>query len=149
MAFNRLADRRLDALNPRTERRHLPAGSLSTSAVAAFTIATSLGFVAATLLFLPANWVPLYASLPVLLLLLTYSLSKRFTPLSHFWLGAALMLAPMAAWVAIRGQLTGLRSSWRRCAALGFGLRHDLCARFHFDIQMRLHSVPARLGCRC
>ncbi|MDD4270693.1 MAG: UbiA family prenyltransferase, partial [Thermoguttaceae bacterium] len=53
MAFNRLVDRRLDALNPRTERRHLPAGSLSTSAVAAFTVATSLGFVAATLLFLP------------------------------------------------------------------------------------------------
>ncbi len=148
MAFNRLVDRRLDALNPRTERRHLPAGSLSTSAVAAFTVATSLGFVAATLLFLPANWLPLYASLPVLLLLFTYSLSKRFTPLSHFWLGAALMLAPMAAWVAIRGRLEwppfvlgGAVLLW----VSGFDMIYA-CQDFQFDIQMRLHSVPARLG---
>ena len=66
---------------------------------AAFTV------VFGTLLFLPGNWIPLYASAPVLLFLFGYSYTKRFTLLSHFWLGAALMLAPAAAWVAIRGEV--------------------------------------------
>ena len=105
MAFNRLADRRLDALNPRTRTRHLPTGLLSTGSVVAFTAACSLGFVAGTLLFLPRNPMPLYASLPVLAFLFGYSYAKRFTALSHFWLGAALMLAPVAAWVAIRAEV--------------------------------------------
>jgi len=105
MAFNRLADRRLDAMNPRTQMRHLATGVLSTSSVALFTLLCSLGFVASTLLFLPSNPIPLYASLPVLAFLFGYSFSKRFTVLSHFWLGAALMLAPLAAWVAIRAEL--------------------------------------------
>ena len=102
MAFNRLADRRFDALNPRTAQRHLPAGHLSPRAVAAFTVACSLGFIAGTLLFLPRNWIPLAAALPVLAFLFGYSFAKRFTALAHFWLGAALMLAPLAAWVAVR-----------------------------------------------
>ena len=92
MAFNRLTDRRIDALNPRTKMRHLPAGVLSVGGVWAFTIACSLGFVAATLLFLP-NWIPLAASVPVLLFLFGYSYAKRFTALSHLWLGIALALA--------------------------------------------------------
>lgn len=148
MAFNRLADRRLDALNPRTEKRHLPTGSLSVPAVAAFTALSSLGFVAATLLFLPANRIPLYASLPVLLFLFTYSLAKRFTALTHFWLGAALMLAPMAAWVAIRAELDwpplvlgGAVLFW----VSGFDIIYA-CQDFDFDVAMRLCSVPARLG---
>ncbi len=104
MAFNRLADRRIDALNPRTASRHLPSGRLSTATVAAFTVATSAGFVASTLLFLP-NWWPLILSGPVLLWLLGYSFAKRFTSLAHFWLGFALAMAPMAAWIALRGDL--------------------------------------------
>src|SRR5438105_5139113 len=66
MAFNRLADRRLDALNPRTAARHLPAGTLSVATVWAFTLLCSAGFVASTLLFLPNPW-PLRLSVPVLL----------------------------------------------------------------------------------
>src|SRR3954470_24231332 len=108
MAFNRLADRHLDARNPRTAGRHLPTGALSVATVAGFTIATAAGFLASTLLFLlrdPPNPWPLYLAVPVLLFVLGYSLAKRFTSLAHFWLGAALMLAPVAAWIAVKGAL--------------------------------------------
>ncbi|MBN2218324.1 MAG: UbiA family prenyltransferase, partial [Pirellulales bacterium] len=105
MSFNRLADRRLDAVNPRTASRHLPRGILSTASVAAFTAACSAGFVGGTLLFLPSNPWPFRASVPVLLFLFGYSYAKRFTLLSHFWLGAALGIAPLAAWVAVRAEL--------------------------------------------
>ena len=86
MAFNRLADRRFDAENPRTAMRHLPAGLLSVASVTAFAIGCAIAFIAATLLFLPNRW-PLYLSLPVLGFLLGYSYTKRFTSLAHFWLG--------------------------------------------------------------
>lgn len=148
MALNRLADRRLDAINPRTEMRHLPAGLLGVGSVVAFTVVCSLGFVAATLLFLPQNWIPLYASVPVLLFLFAYSYTKRFTLLSHFWLGAALMLAPLAAWVAIRAEigwppviLGGAVLLW----VAGFDVIYA-CQDIEFDRKMRLRSVPARLG---
>src|SRR4051812_44319361 len=104
MAFNRLVDRRIDALNPRTAMRHLPSGQLSVAAVAAFTASSGVAFVAATLLFWPNRW-PLILSVPVLLWLLGYSYTKRFTSLAHFWLGASLALAPLAAWIALRGDL--------------------------------------------
>lgn len=149
MAFNRLADRRLDALNPRTASRHLPSGQLSVATVAAFTIVCCLGFVASTLLFLP-NALPLYLAIPVLLWLLGYSYAKRFTSLAHFWLGAALMLAPIAAWVALRGDV--------RWPAVDLGLAvlfwvsgFDIiyaCQDHEFDRQAGLHSIPARLGVR-
>ncbi|MEQ8835627.1 MAG: UbiA family prenyltransferase, partial [Lacipirellulaceae bacterium] len=83
MAFNRLVDRKIDAGNPRTSGRHLPAGILSTTQVTIFTTFTSLAFIASTLLFLP-NRLPLYLSVPVLLFLFGYSLTKRFTSLAHF-----------------------------------------------------------------
>src|SRR4051812_1611450 len=102
MAFNRLADRRIDAQNPRTATRHLPAGQLSVTSVTVFTLSSAVAFVASTLLFLPNRW-PLVLAIPVLLWLLGYSYAKRFTSLAHFWLGAALMLAPIAAWIALRG----------------------------------------------
>src|SRR5690242_18933004 len=77
MAFNRLADRRFDAANPRTAGRHLPAGRLSAAAVWLFTALCAAGFVASTLLFLPFHnrW-PLYLSVPVLLFICAYSLTK-------------------------------------------------------------------------
>ena len=103
MAFNRLVDRRIDAGNPRTAGRHLPAGILSVGQVTLFAAGCSAAFVASTLLFLP-NRLPLYLSVPVLLFLCGYSYTKRFTSLAHFWLGAALALSPIAAWIAIRGQ---------------------------------------------
>lgn len=88
MAFNRLADRKIDAANPRTAGRHLPLGDLGVPQVVAFAAACSLCFVASTIWFLP-NWLPLYLSIPVLVFLFGYSLTKRFTALSHFWLGMA------------------------------------------------------------
>jgi 4-hydroxybenzoate polyprenyltransferase len=154
MAFNRIADRRLDAENPRTRMRHLPAGTLSTASVAVFAAASSVGFVAATLVFLP-NRLPSYLSMPVLLFLLAYSYTKRFTSAAHFWLGAALMLAPVSAWVAIRGPqvvenpadllpalvLGGAVLLW----VAGFDVIYA-CQDVEFDRQARLHSVPARIG---
>src|SRR5262249_39205325 len=104
MAFNRLADRRLDAENPRTAGRHLPAGLLSPGVVALFTAVSAAGIVLSTLICTAfGNWWPLYLSVPVLLFLCAYSYTKRFTFLCHFWLGASLFLAPVATWIAIRG----------------------------------------------
>jgi len=148
MAFNRLADRRLDALNPRTQMRHLPTGTLSVGSVALFTAVCSLGFAAGTLLFLPRNPLPLYCCVPVLLFLLAYSFTKRFTILAHFWLGAALMLAPLAAWVALRGELAWPPAVLGGAVLLwvaGFDMIYA-CQDVVFDRQMRLRSVPARFG---
>jgi 4-hydroxybenzoate polyprenyltransferase len=149
MALNRLADRRLDAVNPRTQSRHLPRGELSVGSVAAFTVVCSLGFVTGTLLFLPAgNWVPLAASVPVLLFLFGYSFAKRFTLLAHFWLGAALFLAPVAAWVAIRPEAAAAPLLLGAAVLLwvaGFDVIYA-CLDVEFDRQMHLHSIPARLG---
>lgn len=147
MAFNRLVDRNYDAANPRTAMRHLPAGLLSAPAVAIFAAAMAAGFVASTLLFLPNRW-PLYLSLPVLAFLLSYSYTKRFTSLAHFWLGAALMLAPVAAWIAVRGELAWppiiLGASVLLWVA-GFDIIYA-CQDVEFDRRAGLHSVPARLG---
>ena len=154
MAFNRLVDRRFDAANPRTAGRHLPASVLSVPAVTAFTLLTSLAFVAACGLFLlrePPNPWPLLLSIPVLIVLLGYSYAKRFTALAHFWLGVALALAPVAAWVAVRGVaelavpllLGGAVLFW----VSGFDILYS-CQDFEFDRAAGLHSVPARLGVR-
>lgn len=148
MAFNRLADRRLDAVNPRTQMRHLPTGILSVGSVVAFTIVCSLGFVAGTLFFMPRNPLPLYFSVPVLGFLLGYSFAKRFTALAHFWLGTALMLAPLAAWVAIRGELAWPPAVLGGAVLLwvaGFDMIYA-CQDAEFDQKMRLRSIPARFG---
>lgn len=154
MAFNRLADHKIDAENPRTKGRHLPAGILSRKSVAVFTFACSVAFVAATALFLP-NWIPLAASLPVLLFLLGYSLAKRFTSAAHLWLGVALSLSPICAWVAIRGPeafqpvndliapllLALAVAAW----VTGFDIIYA-CQDESFDASAGLHSVPSRFG---
>jgi len=152
MAFNRLADRHLDAVNPRTATRHLPAGTLSTAVVWCFTLVCCAGFVASTLLFYfrePSNPWPLYLSGPVLLFVLGYSLAKRFTSLAHFWLGAALMLAPVAAWIAVKG-LTDMTVPLLLGAAVAFWVAgFDIlyaCQDATFDKETGLHSVPARFG---
>jgi 4-hydroxybenzoate polyprenyltransferase len=147
MAFNRLADRQIDALNPRTKMRHLPTGTLGVGRVWAFTLFCSLGFVLATLLFLP-NWIPLAASAPVLLFLLGYSYAKRFTLLAHAWLGIALAMAPSAAWVVLRAEITWPPLVLSTAVALwvaGFDMIYA-CQDYAFDVSMHLHSVPARLG---
>jgi 4-hydroxybenzoate polyprenyltransferase len=154
MSFNRLADRRIDALNPRTANRHLPAGTLTVFSVGMFAAMSSSAFIASTLMFLP-NRLPLYLSVPVLLFLLGYSYTKRFTMLSHLWLGASLGLAPVMAWIAIRGQtvmenprdllpavlLGGAVMFW----VAGFDIIYA-CQDADFDRQHGLHSIPARLG---
>lgn len=154
MAFNRLVDREIDAGNPRTAGRHLPAGTLSFNQVTLFTVACSLAFIASTLLFLP-NRLPLYLSVPVLLFLFGYSLTKRFTALAHFWLGGALAVSPLAAWIAIRGQtvlenpadllapavLGGAVLTW----VAGFDILYA-CQDVDFDRKAKLHSVPVKLG---
>ncbi|MEZ6041456.1 MAG: UbiA-like polyprenyltransferase [Planctomycetaceae bacterium] len=147
MAFNRLVDRRIDAANPRTSGRHIPAGLLSVKAVVAFTIITSLAFLAATLVFLPKLW-PLRLSIPVLLFLLGYSYSKRWTSLCHYWLSAALMMSPIAAWIAVRDEialppllLAGVVFFW----VGGFDILYA-CQDAEFDQTSRLHSIPARFG---
>lgn len=150
MAFNRLADRRIDAINPRTAGRHLPSGKLSVTAVVAFTLVCALGFVAATLVFAwsNGNWWPAYLSLPVLGFVCAYSLTKRFTSLSHFWLGASLMLAPVATWLAITGSM-----AWTPVIlgfvvlfwVAGFDILYA-CQDVDFDKKTGLNSIPARLG---
>jgi 4-hydroxybenzoate polyprenyltransferase len=155
MAFNRLADRHLDAANPRTAMRHLPRGQLTPGAVWAFTLICSLGFVGSTMFFLlatPPNPWPLYLSVPVLVFLCAYSLTKRFTALAHFWLGAALLLAPVSAWIAIWGMeadftvpvLLGLAVLFW---VAGFDIIYA-CQDVDFDRQAKLSSIPARLGVR-
>lgn len=152
MAFNRLADRHLDAKNPRTAGRHLPAGLLGTGTVWAFTLVCCAGFVASTLLFLgrsPPNPWPLYLSGPVLLFVLGYSLTKRFTSLAHFWLGAALALAPVAAWIAVRGldemEVPVLLGAAVMCWVAGFDILYA-CQDAEFDRAHGLHSIPATVG---
>jgi 4-hydroxybenzoate polyprenyltransferase len=150
MGFNRFADRRIDAENPRTANRHLPSGILSAKNVLLFVAVCSAGFIASTLLFLP-NWIPLLASVPVLLFLLGYSYTKRYTVAAHFWLGAALMLAPIAAWIVARPEI-----SLQLIPPLLLGLAvffwtagFDLIyATQDADIDKRqnLHSIPGRYG---
>jgi 4-hydroxybenzoate polyprenyltransferase len=153
MAFNRLADRRFDAANPRTAGRHLPAGLLSPAVVGAFTAVCSAGFVLSTLIFLAlGNPWPLYLSVPVLVFICAYSMTKRYTALSHFWLGASLFLAPVAAWIAIAG-LPG----WPEAATplllggavlfwvAGFDILYA-CQDAEFDRQAKLKSIPSSIG---
>ena len=118
MAFNRVVDRRFDGDNPRTAKRHIPAGLLGLTTVIAFTVICSAGFIAATLLFLPNRW-PVILSVPVLLFLLGYSYAKRFTVWCHYWLSAALMLSPICTWIAIRGEvaITPAHTCWEFCSA--------------------------------
>ena len=156
MAFNRLVDRDVDAANPRTATRHLPSGELSVGQVVALVAGSSLAFVAGTLLFLP-NWLPLVLALPVLAWLLGYSYAKRFTMLAHVWLGAALGMAPVAAWIAIRGEAVlasptdlvpaGILGLAVMLWVAGFDIIYA-CQDAGFDSQAGLHSIPATLGVR-
>jgi 4-hydroxybenzoate polyprenyltransferase len=116
--------------------------------VVVFTTISALGFIGSTLLFLPRNWIPLAASVPVLVFLLGYSYAKRFTVLAHFWLGAALMLAPVAAWVAIRPVFDAAPLILGAAVMLwvaGFDIIYA-CQDYAFDRRVGLYSVPARLG---
>jgi 4-hydroxybenzoate polyprenyltransferase len=145
MAFNRWADADLDAENPRTRTRAIPAGLLSREFVLGFTILMGLGFVIAAA---ELNRLTLYLAPFVLIVLLSYSYMKRVTRWSHLVLGLALGLAPSAAWIAVRGSLDPRILVLTAAVILwvgGFDVLYA-CQDFEHDRQVGLHSIPQSLG---
>ncbi len=148
MAYNRLIDRDVDAQNPRTATRHLPAGTLRVMEVAALTVACAVVFVAGAWLLNP--WA-FRLALPVLAVLLFYSHTKRFTSLCHLVLGVALGLAPLGVWIAVRGEfdsslvIPAVLGAAVMAWVAGFDVIYA-CQDRDFDRGHGLHSLPARLG---
>jgi 4-hydroxybenzoate polyprenyltransferase len=150
MAANRVLDARLDALNPRTARRALPAGHLTTRFYVAALVASAAIFVLLTAGFwwLASNPLPLILSVPVLAFLSAYPLLKRFTRLCHYYLGAALALAPVCAWVAIAGRVDLpplLMAAAVLCWTAGFDILYA-CQDCESDRATGVFSVPAKVG---
>jgi 4-hydroxybenzoate polyprenyltransferase len=145
MGFNRLVDRRIDAANPRTAKRALPAGLVTSRWVALFVAAS------AALLVLAAwelNPLAFYLSPVALGILFLYSYTKRFTWASHLVLGLALAGAPLGAWIAVRGDVTATPVLLAACVLLwvaGFDVLYAL-QDLDFDRKSGLFSVPARFG---
>jgi len=145
MAFNRLVDARFDAENPRTRHRHLPAGLLTRNQVIGFIIANGILFIAGAATF--NTWTRILAVL-VWLLLLSYSLWKRWSWLCHWILGMALGLSPVGAWIAIRGEIALfpiLLGAFLMFWVTGFDLIYST-QDADVDRSLGLHSVPARFG---
>ena len=145
MAFNRWADSSLDAANPRTRTRAIPAGQLSRGFVLGFTLAMILVFLLAAA---QLNHLTLLLAPVALLVLLGYSYMKRITRWSHLVLGLALGIAPSAAWIAVRGNLdprivllTGIVTCW----VGGFDILYA-CQDFEHDREAGLFSIPQTLG---
>lgn len=150
MAANRLIDAELDALNPRTIRRAIPAGRLSRGFVAAALLVCAGIFIFATSLFGfgYGNWAPLILSVPVLVFIAAYPLLKRFSRLCHYYLGAALALAPVCAWIAITGRLD-LPPVLMGAAVLLWTAGFDIiyaCQDYPSDLETGTFSIPAKLG---
>jgi 4-hydroxybenzoate polyprenyltransferase len=145
MAFNRLADASIDAANPRTRTRALPAGHLTPAFVTTFVIITGGIFVLAAG---ELNRLAFWLSPVALAVLLLYSYTKRFTRWSHVVLGLALGIAPAAAWIAVRGSLDS-RILLLTAAVVfwvgGFDILYA-CQDYDFDRQNGLHSIPRHLG---
>ena len=145
MAFNRLVDAKLDAANPRTAMRALPAGLLNATFVLGFVIAACAVFVAAAALL---NRLTLALAPVALVVVLGYSFMKRVTRWSHLVLGLALGIAPAAAWIAVRGALDARVLVLTAVVMLwvgGFDVLYA-CQDFEHDRQVGLHSVPAAFG---
>ena len=160
MAFNRLVDREIDAHNPRTKSRPTVTGVVSARFMLAFLLVCALIYLGGAWML---NTVCLVLALPVLAILLGYSYAKRFTALCHFWLGFALGLAPVAAHLAVRGNLAPLgptAAKWGMpfeifpillgatvlCWVSGFDLIYA-CQDYETDCaDPRLHSTPKTLG---
>ena len=145
MAFNRIVDREYDAQNPRTAMRAIPAGLLTVPQVTAFTLAASALLVLAAFMLNPLA----FALSPVALALaLGYSYTKRFTPFSHLFLGLAMAVAPVGAWIAVTGRIDA-PALWLggavACWLFGFDILYAL-QDAEFDRANGLHSMPARLG---
>lgn len=147
MAFNRIADRRLDAANPRTAGRELPTGRITLAAAAVLTALSAAAFVLAAA---QLNRLCLYLSFPALAWLFGYSYTKRFTALSHAWLGAALGLGPLGAWLALRARwelAPTVLAAGVLCWVAGFDIIYSLLDE-EFDRRTGLHSAIIRLGRR-
>ncbi len=145
MAFNRLADASIDAANPRTRTRALPAGSLTPAFVVTFVVISSVIFIVSASRL---NRLALWLSPVALAVLLLYSYTKRVTRWSHLVLGFSLGIAPAAAWIAVRGSLdprilllTAAVTFW----VGGFDVLYA-CQDFEFDRQAGLHSIPRYFG---
>ena len=148
MAFNRIVDRTYDLRNPRTSMRALPAGLLSVTFVWAFTaVSAAVFFLAAAML----NRLTLLLSPIALASVLCYSLTKRWTNLSHLVLGWCLAIAPTGAWIAVRGTIDSpvplLLSLVVLLWTAGFDVLYA-CQDFEFDRREGLYSLPARFGVR-
>lgn len=147
MAFNRLADAEIDSKNPRTSTRAIPAGLITKGAVWVFTLVSAGLLVCAAWRLNPLA----FALSPVALaVIMGYSFTKRFTALSHLWLGLALSISPVGAWIAITG-----RFDWTPivlcCVVLLWTAGFDIiyaCQDVNFDRKHGLHSIPARIGIR-
>ena len=145
MGFNRIVDRQLDAANPRTATREIPSGAVSLSSAVTFTALSAIAFVGLSAWLHPhCGWLSPIA----LLVVCGYSYGKRFTSLVHLWLGVALGLAPIAAWIAITGTvavaplvLAAAVATW----VAGFDILYSLQDE-EYDRGAGLNSIPARLG---
>jgi 4-hydroxybenzoate polyprenyltransferase len=145
MAFNRLADQKIDAENPRTKMRALPAGELTASFAVLFTVASAGLFVGAAW---KLNALCFKLSVPVLAILFFYSCTKRFSSYSHLVLGFCLGMAPLGSWIAVRGDvrltpvlLCAIVMLW----TAGFDIIYA-CQDAEFDRRRGLHSLPAHVG---
>lgn len=148
MTFNRIVDRDIDAANPRTANRELPAGKLSVGFAWAFLYASIAVFLLASY---SLNWLTFALSPVALLFVLGYSYAKRFTAFAHLLLGMALAISPSAAWIAVRGSLDDevpiLLSLFVMIWTAGFDVLYA-CQDFDHDRKHGLRSIPARFGVR-
>lgn len=150
MASNRLLDAALDAHNPRTAGRAIPSGRLSKGFYALILAACGIVFLAAcaAFWFLYRNAYPIALALPVLGFLGAYPLLKRFTRFCHYYLGAALALAPVCAWLAVTGSLAP-NPLWMAAAVLCWTAGFDIiyaCQDYASDVACGVFSVPAKMG---
>jgi 4-hydroxybenzoate polyprenyltransferase len=147
MGFNRLADHAIDARNPRTAGRELPRGVLGRREVWALVVLSALALVVAAAMLGPLC---LALSPVALAIVLGYSYTKRFTMLSHVVLGLALAIAPVGAWLAIRGSFSAVAVALGLAVLFwvaGFDTIYS-CQDAEFDREAGLHSLPARIGIR-
>ena len=146
MAFNRIADRNIDARNPRTATRAIPAGHLSVGFVWAFTIVSAAVFLTAAAML---NRLTLLLAPVALASVLLYSFTKRWTQFSHIVLGWCLAIAPTGAWIAVRGEFGSpvplLLSLVVLLWTAGFDILYA-CQDYDFDRREGLRSIPARVG---
>ena len=146
MTFNRIADREIDAENPRTAARELPSGKLSVKFAWAFFIVSVIVFLLAAY---SLNWLTLALSPVALASIIGYSYAKRYTSLSHLFLGWALAISPSAAWIAVKGSIDSeiplLLSLLVLMWTAGFDVMYA-CQDYDFDRRTGLRSIPATFG---